>query len=295
MAMKTIHPFNGDVLAMQAAQKKQRKTALGIMFIIFAAISLMLAFVFISDADVYEDVMENGAPDFNYLTDEEFAELPYVSGNVELVLDYFAEEYETTNGVRTSDKSDKLFYLVTVSPTDAEGYYHHQYLITLEAEPSHFEVLDTICDETWAEEVPYEYTLFDIGTSKVTKMDSEIAGYLDEFITENDLPAWLVAQQLFGDISVAEAEARILPYVIEIGSEPMNPKTAIAFFVASIVLLLLGVLLLVKAKKSVQTTDTSAYAGAGEAPSAPTCPQCHAQLSETDTDFCPFCGRDLKA
>lgn len=295
MRMKTVQTTWFDAVAMRADAKKQRLMVIGIMLIIFAVVLAAIGLIFRSDVEVYRDIEANGTPDFNYLTAEEFAELPYVSGNVELVLDYYAEEYETTNGVRRSDRSDKLYYLVSVSPIDAEGYYDHQYLITLEAAPYHFDVLDTICEETWAEEVPYEYTRFDIGTSKVTKMNSEIAGYLQEFSDEADLPAWLVAQRFFGDIGEEEAAERILPYVIVIGSEPLNPNVAPVCIAIAVALLILGIVLIVKGRQAVRPNRTNAFAEESEAVSAPTCPQCHAQLSETDSDFCPFCGRDLKA
>ena len=84
------------------------------------------------DALANEDV---AAPDFNLLTEEELAGTPYVSGNVELVLDCFAESYTTRNDVRVSDESDELYYLVPAAPTDSEGYYHCTYLLCLEVRP----------------------------------------------------------------------------------------------------------------------------------------------------------------
>lgn len=63
-----------------------------------------------------EEIQQNGAPDFNTLSIEQIEERPYVSGNVEVVLECFAESYTTNYGVRTSDESEELYYLVAAAP-----------------------------------------------------------------------------------------------------------------------------------------------------------------------------------
>ncbi len=45
-----------------------------------------------------------------------------VRGTIVLAFDIMAEEYETTNGMRSSDNSSKLYYIVPVFEADDEGY-----------------------------------------------------------------------------------------------------------------------------------------------------------------------------
>ena len=161
------------------------------------------------DALANEDV---AAPDFNLLTEEELAGTPYVSGNVELVLDCFAESYTTRNDVRVSDESDELYYLVPAAPTDSEGYYHCTYLLCLEVRPEHFAVMDQIMDETWDENFTGdEYTRFEIGTSRVTSMESDLLALREEYAEEVGLVDWLAESELLG--TTDEAEIRAHPAV----------------------------------------------------------------------------------
>ena len=191
------------------------------------------------DALANEDV---AAPDFNLLTEEELAGTPYVSGNVELVLDCFAESYTTRNDVRVSDESDELYYLVPAAPTDSEGYYHCTYLLCLEVRPEHFAVMDQIMDETWDENFTGdEYTRFEIGTSRVTSMESDLLALREEYAEEVGLVDWLAESELLGSTDEAEIRARILPYVVRVGVGPESPLVGVALFAAG--LLVLGVFL----------------------------------------------------
>ena len=72
---------------------------------------------------------------------------------MEFVFEVFAEEYTTNYGVRTSDASDKLYYLI---PLVSDGYIEN--FVTLEATPRYYDTLDQIYDETWDPELPEVYT-----------------------------------------------------------------------------------------------------------------------------------------
>ena len=109
-------------MAANAAAKRASKLVIGIMLLVFAALLILAGVSILSEADQYEEIQQNGAPDFNTLSIEQIEERPYVSGNVEVVLECFAESYTTNYGVRTSDESEELYYLVAAAPADADGF-----------------------------------------------------------------------------------------------------------------------------------------------------------------------------
>ena len=291
-----------------AVAKRQGKLLLGIMLIVLAVLAVAMGASLFSEVDAYKDIEQNGAPDFNTLSVEQIKEKPYVSGNVEIVLECFAESYTTNYGVRTSDKSDELYYLVAAAPSDADGYYDFQYLICVKAEPKHFSKMDAILEETWADNFQGEYTTFELGTSKVRALGGKLEDIFWEYVEDSELVEWLAQSQFFRTSDEAEIRSRILPYMIVIGESPASPTTAVIPFVLAAVLLIIGVLLIVKSKAqntanpyagpSAQAWDGGASAGSDAAQQAagdaPVCPHCGASLQNNPDGFCPYCGSDLQ-
>lgn len=87
---------------------KTRK-GLKIFLIICVAISVIISiFVLINSAAQRNDLESHGKPDFNTLAQSDLTDGMYVSGNIELAMDCYAEEYDTTYGIRTSEKSESV-------------------------------------------------------------------------------------------------------------------------------------------------------------------------------------------
>ena len=97
-------------------------------------------------------------------------------------------------------------------------------------------------DETWDENFTGdEYTRFEIGTSRVTSMESDLLALREEYAEEVGLVDWLAESELLGTTDEAEIRARILPYVVRVGVGPESPLVGVALFAAG--LLVLGVFL----------------------------------------------------
>lgn len=107
-------------------RRKSRGIALLILGVVLLGTGLMAFISVQSDLKKYET---EGTRDFNQLTEAELSSKPYVEGRVEFVFEVFAEEYTTNYGIRLSDDSDKLYYLIPL--VTEEGYI--DYFVTLEA------------------------------------------------------------------------------------------------------------------------------------------------------------------
>lgn len=290
------------------APKQNIKLVIGIVLLVFAALLILAGASLLSGAEQYEEIKQNGAPDFNMLSIEQIERRPYVSGNVEVVLECFAESYMTNFGVRTSAKNEEQYYLVAAAPTDADGYYDFQYLICIKAEPWQFRRMDTIMEETWTADFEGEYTTFEIGTSKVKPLGAKLKGLLWEYADDSNLVEWLAGTAFFGTSDEAEVRSRILPYMIDIGESPTNPSVGMVVLAIAAALLIIGVLLVVKSRTqrdNSPSAGTSAQAwpdgavtdqpeGQSAAGDAPTCPHCGATLQNSPDGFCPYCGGDLQ-
>lgn len=287
---------------MKGNQQKNRRLSVLILLGVFALILLAMGFMMLSEGDAYREIQENGAPDFNTLTIEQIGELPYVSGNIELVLDCFAETYTTNYGVRTSDDSDELYYLVPAAVVGADGYYDFSFILCVEAQPKHFDRMDQIMEETWAEDFVGEYTTFEIGTSKVGRLSNDLKGILDEYCEDVGLIDWLAQTAFFDTDDEAEVRSRILPYVIHIGSEPVNPAVGVVLLVVGLALLGAFVFVLIKKPKQPPAPEECPYAEAqpdstaaqtvAAQPGQTICPYCGASFAPGPDGRCPYCGSE---
>ena len=292
-----------------------RRSGVRVLPIILGVLLLVMgAVILVTDKGPDED-----APDFNFLAIDEVADTPFVTGNVELVLDCFAESYTTYYNTRTSEDSDELYYLVPAAPTDSEGYYRCTYLICMEAQPEDFAVMDQIMEETWAEDFTGEYTLFEIGPSKVEPISDELADLLDEYMAETGLIEWMQDTAFFDTADEAEVRARILPYVVRIGQgTTVGVAVGSGLLAVGLVLLVVSVIGAVRRAKretaaagtpfgdaqaysGAPSGETSTYFGTGQGASARTpdapagqvfCAACGAAFEPGPDGRCPFCGSE---
>jgi hypothetical protein len=290
-----------------ANRRKSQGIALLILGVVLLGIGLMAFIGVQSDLKKYE---AEGTRDFNQLTEAELSSKPYVEGRVEFVFEVFAEEYTTNYGIRLSDDSDKLYYLIPL--VTEEGYI--DYFVTLEATERYYDTLNQIYEETWDESLPAVYTELYLDDAKIRSLPSSIERILydwcetGEFYQNGSFVDWCVASDFFGTTDSAEIVSHVLPYMIVPDSKP-GGSALIGLVMAGIglALLVVAVVLLNKAK-NVPAAPNEAFASqapaegfstpeAAPANAAPSrtnfCPQCGAPL-EPGAKFCPSCGAKME-
>ena len=187
----------------------------------------------------------------------------------------------------------------------------------MEAQPEDFAVMDQIMEETWAEDFTGEYTLFEIGPSKVEPISDELADLLDEYMAETGLIEWMQDTAFFDTADEAEVRARILPYVVRIGQgTTVGVAVGSGLLAVGLVLLVVSVIGAVRRAKretaaagtpfgdaqaysGAPSGETSTYFGTGQdapakAPDAPMgqvfCTACGAAYEPGPDGRCPYCG-----
>ncbi len=289
---------------------KQRKSSAqirsgGIALIVMALVLVVAGGVafFAAQRDLAQYEAE-GARDFNLLSPEELEGKPYVHGYVEAVFEVYAEEYTTMYGVRSSDKSDKLYYLI---PILEDG--HDPYFLSIEATPDYYSALDSIYDWTWDYETTAECPELYLEDARIAPLSSDMKDILydwcvtGEFYENGSFVDWCIEYDFLGTNDVDELLSHVLPYMIVPHQEPGSTAgSMLAVAGAGVILLILGILLLAKAKAaktaeaaSVASSafDPAPAAPAPQAPAPAVCANCGAAL-ETGRDFCPNCGAKAK-
>lgn len=287
---------------MNASVSKRKSVGISLLVIgiVFIVLGLVSLFNVLRDLNKFET---EGTRNFNLLSPAELSEEPYVEGRVEFVFEVFAEEYTTNYGVRTSDASDKLYYLI---PLVSDGYIEN--FVTLEATPRYYDTLDQIYDETWDPELPEVYTELYLEDARVKHLPSDIEDILydwcetGEFYQNGSFVDWCIESDFFGTSDPEVILASVLPYMIVPDSKPgsIGISVGVVMLGIGLILLLIAIVRIKKAKHTpaAQTSEDGAspYFDA-QAPAASTnsskfCPHCGTPL-EDNAHFCPSCGAKI--
>lgn len=193
---------------------KSLKSA-SIVFLLFTIVMAILFCVSTVFYAVYASKLEKyGDVDINNFSREEIVSGMPVDGELTYVVDYFAEEYETKNGIRTSSSSSAVFYLVPV--VDENNYI--SYFIVYKGFKKDFITLDAMVNEFWAAEYPANPTMFTMEDKQIVELPDEINGYLDEYLYQVESGKTLLQHYIdngwFDTSDVSEARTRFLPYMI---------------------------------------------------------------------------------
>lgn len=208
----------------------------------------------------------------------------------------FAEEYTTNYGIRLSDDSDKLYYLIPL--VTEEGYI--DYFVTLEATERYYETLNQIYEETWDESLPAVYTELYLDDAKIRSLPFSIERILydwcetGEFYQNGSFVDWCVASDFFGTTDSAEIVSHVLPYMIVPDSKP-GGSALIGLVMTGIglALLVVAVVLLNKAK-NVPAAPNEAFASQAPAEGFSTPEAAPSNAAPSRTNFCPQCGAPLE-
>ncbi len=161
------------------------KKKLASVFSTLGIICLVAAFVTLLDLPTYIKVWTDKVMELEAVGENELQVGDVVKGSIDTVLGPCAEMYETNYGVRTSDESSKLYYIIMLNNDKCVLYEA--------ASKIEYNTLDRITDETY----DYYESLADYAESgdpldivqgcttmdiqgKVKKIPSEIEGYFRE-------------------------------------------------------------------------------------------------------------------
>jgi len=230
---------------------------LKILMIILAAVCLAISvFVFLSWYTEKKTLEENGQPDFNTLEQSDLTDGMYVSGNIELAMDCYAEEYDTTYGIRTSEESDALYYLVPVYDTNSDGTITIRYFVTYEAKPKDFDTMDQTVAQMWSND-PLTAKLT-LGLSQVRDMPGDLQQYMDDWINDKafyqngSFVDWCIEYNIFGTTNREEIASKVTPYVIYRTSGPENSFIIACIFAGLAVLCFILFLVLKHVKRPIK-------------------------------------------
>lgn len=279
-----------------AAKRKSGAIALLALSIVLIGFGLMAYIGIQSDLRKYET---EGTRDFNLLTEAELAGEPYVEGRVEFVFEVFAEEYTTNYGIRLSEDSDKLYYLI---PLTEDGYI--TYFVTMEATPRYYDTLNQIYDETWDDSLAAVYTELYLEDAQIRALPSDIKEILYDwcengvFYQNGSFVDWCVESDFYGTDDPEEIVSYVLPYMIVPDSKPSDSASiGLIMAGAGLVLLIVAILMLRKAKET-PTLETSGDTFAPQEPIAPQMPVQEYAAPEpappSGARFCPHCGTALE-
>jgi len=199
------------------------KTRKGMKITMLICAALLIGFSvisFISWSIQKQEIAESGQPDFNTLAQSELADNMYVTGTIDLAIDYYAEDYATdSSGNRTSDDSEALYCLVPVYESSADGTVNIRYFVTYKAEPKDFDTVEAIIAQTWSDDpmtamIPLEY-------AQVYDLPEDYQQYLDEYINRKDFyengsfTDWCVEYNILGTTNRAQIASKVAPYMIQ--------------------------------------------------------------------------------
>lgn len=182
--------------------------------------------------------------DFNELYAEDFEKNMGVYGDLYFSYGCYVEEYSTTNGVRTSSKNTRQYYLV---PVGLEEY------IIVNVPSKMFADMDRLTEESyqlWLDEenAPLPSTVHLEGT--VEKLDKEVKEYLYE---------QLIDEEFFDTTDTEVLDLYILPYMITYTDwKVANTITIVVMSISLIALLITIIVIISTVKKSKRNKELAA-------------------------------------
>lgn len=194
------------------------RTRKGIKILMAVLGTLCLAgalIVFILWSADQKTLRETGQADFNTLAQSELRDGMFVTGSIDIAIDWYAEKYETGYfKERASDNSEALYYLIPIY--NADGFI--SYFITYEAKPMDFEAMEKIVAQTWSDNPLTEKITIENG--EIRKLSNELQQYMrerigDETFYENgSFIDWCAEYNVLGTSDLHEIESRFTPYII---------------------------------------------------------------------------------
>lgn len=194
------------------------RTRKGIKILMAVLGSLCIAgalIVFLLWSSDQKTLRETGQPDFNTLSQSDLRGDMFVTGSIDIAVDYFAEEYETGYfNERTSENSEALYYLIPILGTDGNT----SYFITYEAKPKDFDAMELIVAQTWSDDPVTEKIT--VGNGEIRELSSDLQQYMKEwandeaFYENGSFIDWCAEYNVLGTSDHDVIASRLVPYVI---------------------------------------------------------------------------------
>lgn len=214
---------------------KNQNTHLYIVAAVFIIVGAVFLFRSLKDKALVED---EGFKDFNELSYTELEDGMLVEGEFIEAYDPFAETYETRYGIRFSDDSEQLYYVVPAGNEEEYETLEYRYIGFLCGQ-TWFDRMDDLIDETdeyYSDEfatdpVPVSFT------AKVRDMTDEEIGWMEEYFISSG-------------ISEDEMDYYMHPVVLEVYSkEGYKAGLWVGFGAVAIGGVILVIALVLRAKK----------------------------------------------
>lgn len=155
---------------------------------IIAVVVMIVGAVFLFRGFKEKSLVDKGFEDYNELSYKDVEDGMLVEGEFYYGYGTFAEEYETTYGIRLSDDSEVLYYVVEAGNEEEMETLEYRY-VGFKATPSWFDKMDELTDETdeyFLDEDAPEPTPVKF-TAKVSDMSDELYGYMEEAFLEQGI------------------------------------------------------------------------------------------------------------
>ncbi len=226
---------------------------LAVCLIVLALIAL------ISWAANQRTLTEKGQPSFNTLPMNRLEDGMIVQGSINMAFDVYAENYETNFGVRTSDDSANLYYVVPIYDIGADGSVKINYFITFEANPKDYEAMEKIIEQTWSE-VP-AVTELRIENGSIIDLSDQNKQYFEDwsenpnFYEGGSFIDWCAEYNVFGTSDRGIIKSKLAPYMIYETDAVGTSFTLAAVFLAIAAVMLAAHFMLIFYKKPIKGID----------------------------------------
>lgn len=223
---------------------------MAVLFVVCIAITVFAYSEWSADQQVLKS---NGQPDFSTLSESGLKDGLIVKGNIDAALSTYAEDYKETLGVRTSEESKQMYYLVPIYEADENGYITFKYLITYVADPEDYKTMDEISENFWNNQAGAKALTVD--NARIVALPADNKKYISEWVNSKELWGegntfydWCAATMIFGTDDKAVIESKIVPFMIDktpaAGTDPVIMWMFLGF--SGLCLLILVILLLRK-------------------------------------------------
>lgn len=207
---------------------RSRKSLLALMAVLSVACIVVTICTICLWAKDQQMLKEYGQPDFYTLSQGELKDGLIVKGTIDVALDYYSEKYRTGTG--TSDKNEALYYIVPIYDVDGSGMITFKYLLTYEAEPEDYDVMNQVITDFWNNEAGL--TSFNIDNAKIVNLSADNKQFFSEWTRNTEIWGegqtfydWAAETSIFGTDDKDEIASKFVPLMLRktstAGTDPL--------------------------------------------------------------------------
>ena len=243
---------------------KTRKGAIITMIVVMVVCLIMALVAFLMWNDDQNTLKEKGQPSFNTLSADQLEHGLIVQGKIDMAFSIFAERYEEDFGMRLSDDSENLYYIVPIYNIDNNGNITFNHIMTFEADPKEFDIMNKIVNQTWSNAT--DFSELQIENGLVLNLGSDLEDYFYEWIEAPDFYEngsfidWCVECRIFGTDDRDVIQSKIVPYMIDKTGTPGTDLSVVWVMLGMAVLCFIVILVLCLYKNQIKGfSDTTRH------------------------------------